>query len=189
MSFHGEAPHTQQTYRKLLMAMSLPGLVHEFSVGFDHSTPCLTIAETLLDHEVSFSVIGDDRTGSLETQISALTKAVSKNSNEADYCFVVGPTSHDHISKSKRGIPEYPELGATYIYLLDSVDQPLLGDVTLMGPGIKNQITPQMPGLDKLELSRISSVNREFPLGVDCVFVNTDKLIMCIPRSTKILVS
>ena len=54
---------TQQVFRALLGAMSNPGTVHDAPVEEDpdrgHNV-LLAVAETLLDHETSFCVVGKD---------------------------------------------------------------------------------------------------------------------------------
>jgi alpha-D-ribose 1-methylphosphonate 5-triphosphate synthase subunit PhnH len=56
----------------------------------------------------------------------------------------------------------------------------------LKGPGIKDAIAVAISGLGENELADIKETTSEFPMGIDCVFVDGAGQVMCIPRSTRI---
>ncbi|MEA3544779.1 MAG: phosphonate C-P lyase system protein PhnH, partial [Thermodesulfobacteriota bacterium] len=56
----------------------------------------------------------------------------------------------------------------------------------LSGPGIEDNIYPKIDGLAAQELNQLKEVNTEYPLGIDCIFIDQNGQLMCIPRSTRI---
>ena len=86
---------------------------------------------------------------------------------------------------ARRGTLEYPDSGATVIYLVDKLGE-TGGEADMHGPGINGTIRPLISGLDQAELGLLRKTNAEFPLGLDALFLDTDGRIMCIPRSTRI---
>ncbi|WP_333654851.1 phosphonate C-P lyase system protein PhnH [Dissulfurispira sp.] len=194
MQTYGEYLITQKTFRALLQAMSHPGRV--YNIGdfisdspirpFTHS-PLMLVLQTLLDHEVGFRVIGTGKEY-LETTISELTRCPVKDISDADFIIVSDGESNGEILKAKRGSLEYPDTGATVIYVVEFLNDRDNGKpiALLKGPGIRNDIAPVIHGLGQNELFHIKENNSEFPLGIDCIFIDGANRIMCIPRSTRI---
>jgi len=194
MQTYGEYLITQKTFRALLQAMSHPGRV--YNIGdfisdspirlFTHS-PLMLVLQTLLDHEVGFCVIGTGKEY-LETTISELTRCPVKDISDADFIIVSDGESNGEILKAKRGSLEYPDTGATVIYVVEFLNDRDNGKpiALLKGPGIRNDIAPVIHGLGQNELFHIKGINSEFPLGIDCIFIDGANRIMCIPRSTRI---
>ena len=150
----------------------------------------ISVLQTLLDHEVGFCVIGTGKEY-LETTISELTRCPVKDISDADFIIVSDGESNGEILKA-RGTFEYPDTGATVIYVVGSLDDRdndrdnKKTIALLKGPGIRNDIASVIHGLGKNELSHIKEINSEFPLGIDCIFIDSANKIMCIPRSTRI---
>ncbi|MCL4476195.1 MAG: phosphonate C-P lyase system protein PhnH [Nitrospirae bacterium] len=194
MQINNEAFITQKIFRVLLQAMSHPERV--YNIGdfisdspihpFTHS-PLMLVLQTLLDHEVGFCVIGKEKEY-LETNISELTRCPVKGISDADFIIVSDGESNGEICKAKRGSLEYPDTGATVIYAVECLNDRDNGKpvALLRGSGIKDYITIAVRGLGKNELFHIKEINSEFPLGIDCIFIDSANRIMCIPRSTRI---
>ena len=92
--------------------MSHPGRLFQLPLGTCWPKGWLAIADTLLDHEVSFAVVGEDKSGTVAGNILAATKARSEEITEADYIFVIGTDSQEASVRSKRGTLEYPDRSA-----------------------------------------------------------------------------
>lgn len=192
MVCHRKLNPTQMIFRTLVEGMSHPGRACQMPAvneGAPWSNGLLAIVHTLFDHEIGFAVIEPASQDQIYADVYKATKASVVDLPEADYVIVEGSKSGGGIESARRGEPAFPDKGATIIYRLDSThsgsDAP--GDkIILTGPGINGRKTPQMSGLDRDEISLIREINSEYPLGVDCIFLNSQNQIMCLPRSTRI---
>ncbi|NPV03801.1 MAG: phosphonate C-P lyase system protein PhnH [Syntrophaceae bacterium] len=181
----------QRAFRRLLQAMSRPGRVFALPPAAVDGRwgPMLTLLESLLDHEVSFAVIGDEGPQGLGPLIAERTRSRVAPPREADFLIVAGGDSGGEILRARRGTLQYPDASATVVYRVQSL---LLAEgngprVTLSGPGIRKEIRlGEIRGLAPGELGRLREANAEFPLGVDAVFIDDAGRILCIPRSTRI---
>jgi len=187
---------TQRAFRALLQAMSHPGRTYPLFSESDRNsgqtgeTGVMLVFRTLLDHEVCFSVLGAE-TESLEKAVSRLTGSRSAAAADADFVIVPDGKSGGAILRARRGTLEYPDSGATAIYAVKSLEG---GDgsfvsaaaAVLKGPGIRGEIAVAIVGTSPEELADIKEMTSNFPLGIDCVFVDEAGMVMCIPRSTRI---
>ncbi len=177
---------TQTIYRQLLQAMSRPGRLCSMPAGEYWPSARLSVAETLLDHEVGFHILGGPDAQYWTDEIFAATKADRRNLPEADYIFLSGPDSGGRVREAKRGEPEYPDRSATLIYVLPAAEGQRSSPVRLRGPGICGEIAPEFDPLPESEWRLLSELNSEFPLGVDSLFLLGDCQVMGLPRSTRI---
>lgn len=183
---------TQKIFRTLLEAMGHPG--RNFSIEMPGSqgpwsSAYLAIARTLLDHEVSFHVLDAIQGAEMTEHIFALTKARPERLENADYIFIGGPVSNGRVLSVKTGSAEYPDQGATIVYILrESTPNTQTGGVGILleGPGIHEPRCPELAGLRPDEFECIQTLNAEYPLGVDCFFIGPDQQVMAVPRSTRI---
>lgn len=171
------------TFRSVLRGMSRPGTVQRLpeSGGADY---LITLLSSLIDNEVTVAAIGVDWDELLKTVVRA-TGCRLASVGEADFVLVLGGDSGGQLSKLRRGASEYPETGATVLYLLEEVAEEG-GDVSLSGPGIKNAVRPSLRWLADTELKLLGEVNRNFPLGLDAIFLDLEGRFTCIPRSVQI---
>jgi alpha-D-ribose 1-methylphosphonate 5-triphosphate synthase subunit PhnH len=104
----------------------------------------------------------------------------------ADFIIVTHCVSRGKILEAKRGTLEYPDEGATIIYLVESLGPKENAGVRLrlQGPGVKKEITATISGLAASEILDLKIINRDYPLGVDCFFLDRAGLVMGLPRST-----
>jgi alpha-D-ribose 1-methylphosphonate 5-triphosphate synthase subunit PhnH len=167
-------------YRAVLAAMSRPGTVHALppSPGMG---PVVQVLGALLDHEASFCVPGDE---ALALEIRRATGGRPAPLAEADFVVFAAGGSGGAVREARRGSFEYPDLGATALYRVHGL-APEGGPAVLRGPGIRDRCSPAM-GLPAAELELLGEVNREFPLGVDAIFLDEDGRVLCLPRSTRI---
>ena len=183
----------QRAFRRLLQAMSQPGRVYALPqaavAGREPWGAMLTLLESLLDHEVSFAVIGDNGSENLRSLIADRTRCRAADVGQADYIIVADGESAGEILRAKRGTLQYPDTSATVIFRVQSLlfredRQPV---IALTGPGIREEILlGPIEGLGPCETEHLKELNTEFPLGVDAVFIDDGGRILCIPRSTGI---
>lgn len=175
------------TFRTILKAMSRPGTVCRLPHVSDRDV-CSMLAEMLnclMDNEVSFFVIDDDGDAVLNA-VFRQTGSCPATIEEADFVIACRGSSKGLLSGLKRGTLEYPDTGATVVYLVDDINIEGGGRFTLSGPGINGTIRPSFTGLDDAELVQLREVNNEFPLGIDALFLDRAGKITGIPRSTRI---
>jgi len=174
-------------FRILLRAMSRPGIVCQLSSHRQESGQRALLAvmlRCLMDHETTYFVMENESDG-LSDEIFRHTGGNLADIDTADFLIFPEGTSRGTLTGAKRGTPEYPDIGATAVYLVEKLGE-LGGEMEMHGPGIDGTIRPLISGLAKAEISLLREANSEFPLGVDALFLDTEGRIMCIPRSTRI---
>ena len=135
-----------------------------------------------MDNEVSFAVI-DDR--DMEAVLALHTGSRLVSPEEADFLIVCKGTAGSRLTECRRGSLEYPNTGATVVYLVEELCEGSEG-IVLSGPGINGTLSLQVKGLPVGEFPLLQKVNSEFPLGVDALFLDRSGRIACIPRSSRI---
>jgi|LGVE01.1.fsa_nt_gb alpha-D-ribose 1-methylphosphonate 5-triphosphate synthase subunit PhnH len=182
---------SQRIFRSLLDAMANPGRIITLP-EIDIKPPAanrypLLLFMTLLDHEVSFCVMGG-----AQTQITGYlkTNTGSKESRleNSDFILVCGGSSHGLIRGARVGTLEYPDESATVIYDAGSIGYDG-GDVLfeLSGPGIADKRMIGTSGIEQNEIEDVLAM-RDYPLGLDLIFSDKAGRIVCIPRSTIVAV-
>jgi alpha-D-ribose 1-methylphosphonate 5-triphosphate synthase subunit PhnH len=89
------------------------------------------------------------------------------------------------LSAFDQGTPEYPDRSATLIWQVDSLEAER--GMLLTGPGIRSSRRLQVDGLPDDFWAQWRMNHRQFPLGVDVVFVTADRLA-ALPRSIEVKV-
>lgn len=181
---------TQGTFRLILDAMSKPGkivtLTNLQDIQGSRHAGLLMISMTLMDHETSYCCLGM-HSQTLVEEIYSMTKSRVAEYFMADFMIIIGGTSNNQIAKAKIGTPEYPDENATLIYQVDGFDKSSSSiNMKLEGPGINGHKLVSIDGVEKQELSTIRNMNKAYPQGLDCIFLDNDGNVMCLPRSTKI---
>jgi len=182
---------TQQFFRILMQSMSHPGKVYslpavDIKKGNNEYNSFDLVLFTLFDHEVKFSIIGKETHDYLIERIFQMTKAKYVQSNIADYVIVSGGSSNNSLSHLNCGNLEYPDTGATVFYLSKKINGPDGIGVRLQGPGIENEISFKISGVDVDDIKIIKDMNAEFPLGIDTIFIDETNQVVSLPRSSQI---
>lgn len=171
---------SQRVFRCLLQATANPGKL--FALPPTGTGEMEAIARTLLDHEVSFCVVGD---GARETEerLSLATGGRVAPPEEAAFAFVSG--TGGMAARLGRGTLEKPELGATAVYAVGSLSE---GDLSLRlsGPGVPGKRVLEVGGLDREEAEAIRESRSSYPLGVDVYLVDGAGRVVGLPRSTRV---
>ncbi len=193
MTIYDEILITQKTFRILLKAMSHPGRVFLLD-RMSSKDWLMLILQTLLDSEVSYYVV-DNKEKLLKQRIEKITGSKQSKIEDADFIIITSGNSEGLINQAKRGTLEYPDIGATAIYSVNSIlpissighEKTNKGfNLSLKGPGINGEISLFISGVSKEEIYYLKEINSEYPLGIDSIFVDTEGKIMCIPRSSMI---
>ncbi len=169
-------------FRVLMDSMARPGKI----LTLPGSGTILSVCSALLDHEVKFSVIGEETHENLIRDIYENSKSEYTRSDLADYVIVTGGSSSGGIKSLNRGTPEFPDRGATILYLAEELGYDGGCKISLEGPGISGKIELTIKGIDPLDIDDIRELNSEFPLGVDLFFIDRKSRVAALPRSSKI---
>jgi alpha-D-ribose 1-methylphosphonate 5-triphosphate synthase subunit PhnH len=185
MHVYKKVIRAQKTFRTLLQAMSRPGRVYVLDTPGEKGL--LLVLQTLIDHEVTFSVISAEQMR-LNQEIVKATGSRAVTLEDADFVIVPSGDSEGKVLRAKRGSLEYPHSGATMVYQVESLENKTNGtpNCRLRGPGIDNEISACIHGLNKKELMHLQESNSEYPLGVDSIFMDKAGRVMCIPRSSSL---
>lgn len=184
---------TQEIFRMTLDCMAKPGTISELSsiveplserVGC--SPAMFSQAITLLDGEVSFHIVGEN-SARVEAYFSSLTFSKEIPLSEANYVFILKDTAPEKIQevfrKVDKGTLENPDQSATILLEVErlSTDKQL----AFTGPGIQENVYVEIEGHEHWLVARAEK-NREYPLGVDLILMDSNSKLMCIPRTTRI---
>lgn len=176
----------QATFRCLLEAIAHPGRIVTMPERLPAPpapllAPAYAAALALLDFETPLWV---DPALAMPAVIESLRlhcgcPIVSKT--KACFALLAGPGAP--LAAFDQGTPEYPDRSATLIWQVDG----LAGDrgVRLAGPGIRTSTLLHVEGLSADFWALWGMSHRRFPLGVDVVFVTTDRLA-ALPRSIEV---
>jgi len=173
-----------KTFRVIIKAMGHPGKVYRLPEFEGKETAIIEFLGCLLDHQTGVAVVGEP---ALAQYLARHTGCRLVACREADFIIVGRSTSSAGIPEINTGSLEYPDKGATILYLVDGLSEAADG-IVLSGPGIDDTISLRISGLAKGEISRLRQLNRHFPLGVDAIFLvpRQNGQIACIPRSAQI---
>ncbi|MGS5517294.1 phosphonate C-P lyase system protein PhnH [Clostridioides difficile] len=183
--------YTQEIYRKLLDSASFPGKLNNIdNINIENniklSNGAIGIAITLLDQEVTFYV--ENHTQEDIKNIRALTMSNQADYKRSDYIFL-DTNSEIDILEVRIGSFEYPDESATIIHQVNdlSIDyQTKYIKLDLSGPGIKSKNSLYLHGIKKEFLERLSTINKDYPIGVDLILVDKKGELAFIPRSSKL---
>lgn len=171
------------TFEALMRAISRPGQVKDFALRDGDATGLETVAEALLDLEVSFWT--NDST--LERSLSH-SGAQARSITEAEYIFCprLEAKALEELGRASVGTLVYPDQSAT-IAIACSFGSGL--SLRLTGPGIESETRVRVQGIPEAFLAlrdRVSS----YPLGWDVLLVektaNSSARVIGLPRTTRI---
>lgn len=172
---------SQRVFRCALQATAHPGKLFTLPpVG--NAPPWEALALALLDHEVTFRVVGGEAR-EVEERLARVTGSRDVSPEEAEFALISGGDSGGGILKLSRGDLEHPERGATAIYTVERLGT---GSITLQlsGPGISDKRTLAVEGLSVSEVEAIRETRADYPLGVDVYLVDGAGQLAGLPRST-----
>jgi len=183
----------QSAYRKVLFSMSRPGVVSNMGLEaakVELSAPCypgtLLLALMLLDTEVSFTIVSPQET-SLTRLFRQLTYARATPCPEADFIFVLADARdqrmEEALATAKPGTINDPHRSATVIIEASKISSGK--GLALSGPGIETEHLVEINTYGQWLKNRNEQV-KEYPLGIDVIFLDAVGQVTCIPRTTTI---
>lgn len=175
---------TLGTFRVLMNSMANPGTL--LKLDPQPQEGIIALCSALLDHEAGFSVIGPGAHDDLINGIYEETKSEYRRSDLADYIIIAGGSSSGGIKSLNRGTLEFPDGGATVIYMVRELGSHPGLKLILKGPGIKTEVELMIDGADVKDIIDAREMNSEFPLGIDIVFIDNAGIVASIPRSSSI---
>lgn len=187
----------QTAFRVVLDAMARPGQVAALDVADPRcpvaaARPLAALARTLLDHEAGFAVVAgrgtDEReAGELARYLALATGSRPLDTARADFVFVLGTPPAGLLPGLRRGVPAFPDEGATAVVLVPNLDAADGAPrVTLSGPGIPGKRASDLPGLPPETLAERDAANAEPPCGIDLILIDAAGRVLCLPRSTTV---
>jgi len=192
-AFEDPVDSAQQTFRRLLKAMSEPGLIVQpppvAPLGLldpATHTVCLTLldAQTPLWLSDGFSDPQIRRNLHFHTGMPLATDAAS-----ARFALARG-NEIDTLERFPRGTAEYPEQGCTLVLQVESLGSQPSGRrgavvLQLSGPGIESRRHLVLEGLSRPLVEYLVERPDPFPLGLDFIFTG-DRSLAAIPRTTRV---
>ena len=198
---------TQKVFRVLLDALSRPGQLYELppvgfvfgsartrSSAFDRFQSLGAILATLLDHEVTFCLLGqDDAAHELDAQLVALTSSHSAGREQANYVVTLQAPAASLVSHLNPGNLLYPDTSTTLVCLVSGLvpSAPDEHNGTLLaldGPGVAKRQTVWVADTEATFFNALSTVNASYPLGIDVIFVTSSGRVVGLPRSTRLII-
>ena len=174
---------SQRVFRCALQATAQPGKLFTLPpVG--ETPPGEVLALALLDHEVTFRIVGG-AARPLERRLSRATGSRVVATEEAEFVLILGGDSGGEVLKLRRGDLERPERGATAIHTVERLGTGPL-TLRLSGPGIPETRTLAVEGLALSEAEAIQESRADYPLGVDVYLVDGAGRLAGLPRSTSL---
>lgn len=185
----------QRAYRKLIDSLSRPGVISDLTeeagkleTGKGFMPATWIMAEMLLDTEVSFKVFSERET--LVTQLFKQTSyAREAGVSEADYIFVLRDAKPDDLlqalQEAKIGDLRDPHFSATLIIEAESLSRGT--KLRLSGPGIQGSSSAEVL-ISENWMDARAERNSEYPLGLDCIFVDANHRLLALPRTTQVRV-
>lgn len=182
----------QSVYRKVLNSMARPGKIEvleeqekvDMEINFNRGT--FLIMLMLLDGEVSFNVVSE-KSEEVSNLISEITYSKEKPLEEADYVFVLEDAVEEKLAEvyslAKVGTLINPNKSATIISEVEFINDD--GKLELSGPGIKDKKCISI-GESNAWIKERNLKNKEYPLGVDGIFIDKEYRVVSLPRTTKI---
>jgi alpha-D-ribose 1-methylphosphonate 5-triphosphate synthase subunit PhnH len=181
----------QEHYRFLLDSMARPGKINvlprlELTMPAGIPAAGALIGFALLNSDVSYCVEGPSAE-EVSRYLLVNTAARPSAKEEADFIFLDGSVPAEVLYSLKVGELPYPEGGATVIAAVEQLSGEGEGvQLLLKGPGVAGEKKLCVTGLEKTFFEALSTINGEFPLGIDLILADRWQRVACIPRSTKI---
>jgi alpha-D-ribose 1-methylphosphonate 5-triphosphate synthase subunit PhnH len=198
---------TQKVFRVLLDALSRPGKLYELppvgfvfgsaqtrSSVFDQFQALGAILATLLDHEVTFCLLGqDDIVHDLSIQLSKLTSSHSAPRDKASYVVTLQAPASSLLSQLNPGNLLYPDTSATLICMVPGLAASSLSEHTgtllaLDGPGVAEKQTVWVADTNATFFNALSVVNTQYPLGFDVIWITPAGRVAGLPRSSQLTI-
>ena len=165
------APHQQTVFRQLMRAFSFPGRVETLT----HGEALTQTLATLVDREATLA--------DPQNLLNALTRQrlQARMTGPERAQFIVADGSLPPLFEPSLGMLESPEYGATILLKVTALGKGAAWQLT--GPGIATTQALSISGLDPVWLEHRQVWNESFPLGVDLILIDANR-VAALPRTT-----
>lgn len=178
-------------YRILVEAISYPGTIYNVgnlakknSLNISCFDGVLLFAFMLLDQEVTFHIVGICHK-EVSEQMARLTYSKTADIDSANFIFILKDATeaerNEAISRASIGTLVDPHLGATVILELPDIEG--MNQYYFGGPGIEFEKEVKFSGFPEWDTIRRDK-NKEFPLGIDMIFIDQKGMLLALPRTT-----
>ena len=178
---------SQNVFRRLLSAMASPGEIMELDVTIDPETPLQqasgAILLTLMDFETPFWTDLENRNPAVQWLRFHTGAPYIYTSSQAGFALVTDYDGFTTPDRFNRGTIESPDQSTTLIIHTRGIND--RGRIRLTGPGIQKERFINLKGIREDFFARRAEMARDFPLGVDMIFV-CDRQFTAIPRTTRL---
>ncbi|MEQ8334191.1 phosphonate C-P lyase system protein PhnH [Nisaea sp.] len=184
--FSDPVSQSQLVFRHLLDAMARPGTVETIDLGIEGpeklDLAATAIALALVDFETPLYLAPVLSTPAAETYLKfhCGTRIVTE---PKDASFAILDEAPADFGNFNAGTEEYPELGATLIIQVGTIET--AGSLSLTGPGIKDRTTLALPDVPAAFWPVRTKSQRYFPRGIDLIFVSGATMV-AMPRTTNV---
>ena len=173
MTLDAWQPLTQgAVFRQLLQAFSYPGRVATVA---EKDSALAHVLATLIDTEVTLA----DPHQLVEPRLLALLEARPAEPELAQ--FVVACADSAPRFTPALGTLEAPEQGATLVLCVERLGEGQA--LSVSGPGVDGTLTLRVQGLNPAWLAARATWSAHFPLGVDIILVDRER-IAALPRTS-----
>lgn len=183
----------QQTFRKVLKAMSEPGVIVAASSpeALLHLYPStFAVCQTLLDQQTPLWLSKEFRNPEIQHNLHFHTgMPLAKHSMDAQFALAYAGeiATLDDFAK---GTAEYPERNCTLILQVHTISNfPSTAQnsttLKLSGPGIETERQIVIAGLSQTIIHYLTERPDPFPLGIDFIFT-AEQSFVAIPRTTQL---
>lgn len=185
--FNDPVHESQIWFRSLLEALSRPGIPVSSPAKLTSpdamGSATAGIALSLFDPETTIWLDQGLGTEDVEAFLRLHTGAVIvEKSSAASFALVSDPASMPPISTFALGSASFPDRSATIIIQLPSLDGGR--QMELSGPGIEGLVAVSPAGLPESFWDQWNDNARHFPMGVDLLLTDGDRIIG-IPRTSR----
>ena len=183
--FENPSLDSQSTFRQIMDAWARPGQVARIDeitdapLGLDIAGAAFAL--TLVDQDTQVWLSAD--TGACKDWLRFHCGCpITEQANDAAFAFAQAAELQD-LQLFNTGDAVVPDRGATLVLRVDAIGQGQA--LRLEGPGIQNNISVKVSGVNNNVWDARASLAPLFPAGLDLVLTSQRNLI-CIPRTTKI---
>lgn len=189
-AFSDPTRESQAVFRKVMDAVARPGAIQDLAFapdaprGLDRATGALAL--TLLDFETPTWLDPALRGGVAEGWMRFHCGCpVTDDPIDAAFALVTDVLTAPALAAFNQGDAKYPDRSTTIVFQIPALEGG--PQVTLTGPGIKDEATLALSGLPDGFWEQVQANQAKFQFGVDLIFVAGDRLT-ALPRSTRVTI-
>lgn len=177
----------QQSFRRLLKAMSEPGVIvslHQLKHGWQPLNLATTsVLLTLADNDTPVWLSGAINNDIVSSNLRFHTNApLVEQPQQAVFAVADGKISHEQLNELSSGTSVAPETSATLILQVASLSGGRMLRLTGAGIADERMVAPLLP---ECIIHELTERPHPFPLGIDLILTCGERLL-AIPRTTHV---